>query len=118
MQAFKVLIGSALLTSSLSALNVAPAIANKELTGAEKIEAMKKFRDSIKKNTFEACVRTAKINSVTDKEIACSCYTERYVNQYSDSALISIVSWLNENPSKSSIVIHMLEPIRKICRIP
>ena len=117
MQAFKVLIGSALLTSSLSALNVAPAIANKNPNEVEKAEAIKIFRDSVEKNTYEACVKSANINSATDK-IACSCYSERYVKQYSDSALISIVSWLNENPSKSSIVIHMLEPIRKICRIP
>ena len=118
MKAFRVLIGSALLTSSLSTLNLAPANANKKLTGGEKIEAMQQFRDSIKKNTFEACEKTAKINNATDKAIACSCYSERYIKQYSDSALINIVSWMNKNPSKTSIVVYMLDPIRKICRIP
>ena len=118
MQTFRVLIGSALLTSSLSTLIVTPAIANKKLTGAEKTEVMQKFRDSIKKNTFEACTRTAKLNNALDKEIACSCYSERYVKQYSDSALVNIVSWMNKNPSKTSIVVYMLEPIRKFCRIP
>ena len=114
----RVLIGSALLASSLTILSGVSAIANEKFSEAEKAVAIQKFRDAVKKNTFEACNKSVKINSRLDREIACSCYSERYVNKYSDNALVNIVSWMNKNPSKTSIVIQMLEPERKICKIP
>ena len=118
MSPFKRIVGCILLTTSLGLIGSTQAEAQATLSRAEKTKAIQTFREQVKKNTSDACERSAQIENPVDKALACKCYSDSYVDRYSDSALISIVSWMNENPDKSSIVINMLEPERKYCKIP
>ena len=119
MHSFKPFITCILLSSTLALITGTQAQAQENSSNIDKSKAIELFRESIKKNTSQVCNETATtIENTIDRSLACECYAERYVNKYSDAGLIRIVSWMDENPDVASIVVHMLEPERKACKLP
>ena len=76
------------------------------------------FVGRVRQGVFGSCNKTAPIKDARQRSIACTCYANAYVNKYSAQELAQLNQWQNKNPEKVGIVVLMLSPERKICKIP
>ena len=87
-------------------------------TPEEVAEVQKEFLKSLKESLLQSCEKTASISNSLDKAIACECYADAYIKRYDPDTLLQISTWAYDNDDKTSIIVLMLNPERKLCRIP
>lgn len=85
---------------------------------AEQKEIEEAFKRSKKQAVFGACNRSAPIKDARQRSTACTCYSDAYVNRYKASTLSLINQWSTKNPDKRGIIVLMLTPERRMCKIP
>ena len=110
-----VLVASALVTSSSIPLY---AQQPNSVSPAEQRKNEEAFSQKVKQAVFGSCNTTAPIEDPRERSAACKCYSNAYVNRYSVQELFDINQWSIRNKSYASIVVTMMTPERRLCKIP
>ena len=109
------LVASALVTGSSTPLYSQQP---NSVSPAEQRKNDEAFRQKVKQAVFGSCNRTAPIEDPRERSSACKCYSNAYVNRYSAQELLGINQWSLNNKGYGAIIVMMMSPERKLCKIP